>query len=159
MSLCTCPQKRGVIWPSRGRWTTSMESKAIHLLLYSWGIVHYSQFPAVDRRYINPIWSDIRPHEVICQRSDIISERVKFSNKLAALLNQEFPGFHKVFSSLNALAVLTGLAQIVLQFWAVMRLRIYLRSTCFLPDQFTRNYKTEVCWQQIKAGYTQKEQV
>lgn len=43
------------------------------------------------------------------QRSDIISERVKFSNKLTALLDQGFPGFRKVFSSLrtkSALAVL-----------------------------------------------------
>ncbi len=31
------------------------------------------------------------------QRSDIISERVKFSNKLTALLDQGFPGFRKVF--------------------------------------------------------------
>lgn len=43
------------------------------------------------------------------QRADIISERTRFSNKLTALLDQGFPGFKKVFSSLkvrSALAVL-----------------------------------------------------
>lgn len=44
------------------------------------------------------------------QRSDIISERVKFTNKLTAVLYQGFPGFNKVFSCLktkSALAVLS----------------------------------------------------
>lgn len=45
------------------------------------------------------------------QRSDIISERVKFSNKLTALLDQGFPGFHKVFSSLRTKSALAVLAR------------------------------------------------
>ena len=45
------------------------------------------------------------------QRADIIAECTRFSNKLTALLDQGFPGFKKVFSSLkvrSALAVLKG---------------------------------------------------
>lgn len=45
------------------------------------------------------------------QRSDIISERVKFSNKLTALLDQGFPGFRKVFSSLRTKSALAVLAR------------------------------------------------
>lgn len=44
------------------------------------------------------------------QRKDIISERVRFSNKLTALLDQVFPGFRKVFCSIqtqSATAVLS----------------------------------------------------
>ena len=45
------------------------------------------------------------------QRADIISERVKFSNKLIALLDQGFPGFCKVFSSLRTKSALAVLAR------------------------------------------------
>jgi transposase len=44
------------------------------------------------------------------QRNDIISERVRFSNKLTSLLDQVFPGFRKVFCSIqthSATAVLS----------------------------------------------------
>lgn len=45
------------------------------------------------------------------QRADIISERVKFSNKLTFLLDQSFPGFRKVFSSLRVKSALAVLAR------------------------------------------------
>lgn len=44
------------------------------------------------------------------QRNDIIAERVRFANKLTALLDQDFPGFRKVFCSIqtySATAVLS----------------------------------------------------
>ena len=43
------------------------------------------------------------------QRTDIVSERVKFSNKLTALLDQAFPGYRKVFRDLRGKASLAVL--------------------------------------------------
>jgi len=45
------------------------------------------------------------------QRADLISERVKFSSKLTSLLDQSFPGFRKIFSSLRVRSALAVLAR------------------------------------------------
>lgn len=43
------------------------------------------------------------------QRTDIVSERTKFSNKLTGLLDQAFPGYKKMFSGLKSKTSLTVL--------------------------------------------------
>ena len=45
------------------------------------------------------------------QRNDIISERVRFSNKLTSLLDQVFPGFRKVFCSIQTHSATAVLAK------------------------------------------------